>query len=213
MEEIFARLNASTPLSPIQKTRSIMGSEMALWLRELCQSDFLTQSACMTVAQLRREADLEVMLQGMLLLDARHEGYEYTAISTKEAYLLRVDEDTPYKGYFAEVENSLKAEQDFVGGHIGVISLNDEVDLIYNEEGCILNLPVNRALVGSEGMILTLLLGNLMCVRHKDDEFVSIKEEDVEVINKHLIPAFRLLDKLFIAGSNDELPDYEGGVE
>ncbi len=84
VEEIFARLNASTPLSPIQKTRSIMGTEMALWLRELCQSDFLTQSACMTIAQLRREADLEVMLQGMLLLDARHEGYEYTAISTKE---------------------------------------------------------------------------------------------------------------------------------
>ena len=130
-----------------------------------------------------------------------------------KAYLLRVDEDTPYKGYFAEVENSLKAEQNFVGGHIGVISLNDEVDLIYNEEGCILNLPVNRALVDSEGRILTLLLGNLMCVRHNGDEFTSIKEEDVEVINKHLISAFRLLDKLFIAGSNDELPDYEGGVE
>ena len=130
-----------------------------------------------------------------------------------KAYLLRVDEDTPYKGYFAEVENSLKAEQNFVGGHIGVISLNDEVDLIYNEEGCILNLPVNRALVDSEGRILTLLLGNLMCVRHNGDEFTSINEEDVEVINKHLISAFRLLDKLFIAGSNDELPDYEGGVD
>lgn len=130
-----------------------------------------------------------------------------------KAYLLRVDEDTPYKGYFAEVENSLKAEQNFVGGLITTVSITDEIDLICNDEGILLNLPVNRALVDSEGRILTLLLGNLMCVRHKDDEFVSIKDDDLEIINRHLIPAFRLLDKLFIAGSNDELPDYEGGVE
>lgn len=84
VEEIFARLNNSTPLSPIQKCRSVLGMELSGWLRGICQSDFLTHSVCLTVSQARREADLEVLLQSMLLLDARHEGYEYKSISTAE---------------------------------------------------------------------------------------------------------------------------------
>lgn len=84
VEEIFARLNNSTPLSPIQKCRSVLGMELSGWLRGLCQSDFIAHSVCLTVAQARREADLEVLLQSMLLLDARHEGYEYKSISTAE---------------------------------------------------------------------------------------------------------------------------------
>lgn len=85
VEEIFARLNNSTPLSPIQKCRSIMSTELARWTKEICQMPFFQQSIGLTVAQLRREADLEVLLQTMLLLDARHEGYdEWKGISTAE---------------------------------------------------------------------------------------------------------------------------------
>ena len=85
VEEIFARLNNSTPLSPIQKCRSIMSTELARWTKEICNMDFYQHSIGLTVAQLRREADLEVLLQSMLLLDARHEGYdEWKGISTAE---------------------------------------------------------------------------------------------------------------------------------
>jgi hypothetical protein len=84
VEEIFSRLNNSTPLSPIQKCRSVIGMDMSKWLRGICESDFIAHSVCLTVAQARREADLEVVLQSMLLLDARHEGYEYKSISTAE---------------------------------------------------------------------------------------------------------------------------------
>jgi hypothetical protein len=85
VEEVFRRLNNSTPLSPIQKCRSIIGTELSRWTKEICQSDFLVHSTSFTVAQLRREADLEVLLQSMLLLDARHEGYDaWSAISTAE---------------------------------------------------------------------------------------------------------------------------------
>lgn len=84
VDEIFTRLNNATPLSPIQKCRSVMSAELAGWAKEICKMDFFQHSIGLTVAQLRREADLEVLLQSMLLLDARHEGYEYTAISTKE---------------------------------------------------------------------------------------------------------------------------------
>ncbi|MCI8363913.1 MAG: hypothetical protein HFG34_03040 [Eubacterium sp.] len=84
VEEIFKRLNNSTPLSPIQKCRSELGLELSAWAKEVCQKDFFQHSISLTVAQLRREADLEVLLQTMLLLDARHEGYDYKAISTRE---------------------------------------------------------------------------------------------------------------------------------
>ena len=62
VEEIFARLNNSTPLSPIQKCRSIMSTELARWTKEICNMDFFQHSIGLTVAQLRREADLEVLL-------------------------------------------------------------------------------------------------------------------------------------------------------
>lgn len=84
VEEIFKRLNNATPLSPIQKCRSELGLELSAWAKEMCERDFFQHAISMTVAQLRREADLEVLLQTMLLLDARHEGYEYKAISTRE---------------------------------------------------------------------------------------------------------------------------------
>lgn len=85
VEEIFARLNNSTPLSPIQKCRSIMSTELARWTKEVCREDFFQHSIGLTLAQLRREADLEVLLQSMLLLDARHEGYDdWRGISTAE---------------------------------------------------------------------------------------------------------------------------------
>ena len=84
VEEIFKRLNNATPLSPIQKCRSELGLELSAWAKEICQRDFFQHAISLTVAQLRREADLEVLLQTMLLLDARHEGYDYKAISTRE---------------------------------------------------------------------------------------------------------------------------------
>lgn len=85
VEEIFRRLNNSTPLSPIQKCRSVIGTDLACWTKEMCESHFLQHSISLTLAQLRKEADLEVLLQSMLLLDARHEGYdEWKGISTAE---------------------------------------------------------------------------------------------------------------------------------
>lgn len=85
VEEIFTRLNNSTPLSPIQKCRSIMGSDLARWTKEICASDFFQHSVNLTLAQVRREADLETLLQSMLLLDSRDGDYDsWNAISTSE---------------------------------------------------------------------------------------------------------------------------------
>lgn len=113
-----------------------------------------------------------------------------------QAYLLRVNKlsGVVYKGYLAEVDNSLEAEQAYVNydephGLITVISINDNIDIICNDEGKLKNFPINRFLVNDDGVVLDMLVGNIMCVRHNSDgEFTSIKEDDIPIIESHLIP-------------------------
>lgn len=113
-----------------------------------------------------------------------------------KAYLMRTDEKSKivYKGYLAEVDNTLEAEQRYVNfneanGLIQVVSINDDIDIIVNGEGKLNNFPINRFLVSDDGIVLDMLVGNIMCVRHNSDgEFTSIREEDIPVIESHLIP-------------------------
>lgn len=113
-----------------------------------------------------------------------------------QAYLLRVDKQSGvvYKGYLSEVENSLEAEQRYVNfneanGLIQVVSINNNIDVICNDEGKLRNFPMNRFFVDDDGGVWDLLVGNAMCVRHnKDGEFTSILPEDVPIIEKHLVP-------------------------
>lgn len=113
-----------------------------------------------------------------------------------KAYLMRVNQlsGVVYKGYLAEVDNSLEAEQAYVNydephGLITVVSINDDIDVICNDEGKLRNFPINRFLVSDAGVVLDMLVGNIMCVRHNSEgEFTSIREEDIPVIESHLIP-------------------------
>lgn len=113
-----------------------------------------------------------------------------------QAYLLRVDKQSGvvYKGYLAEVDNTLEAEQRYVNfneanGLIQVVSINNNIDVICNDEGKLRNFPMNRFFVDDDGGVWDLLVGNAMCVRHnKDGEFISILPEDIPVIEKHLVP-------------------------
>lgn len=112
-----------------------------------------------------------------------------------QAYLLRVNKlsGVVYKGYLAEVDNTLEAEQRYVNydephGLITVLSITDEIDVIANDEGKLMNYPINRFVVDDMGGVYDMLVGNLMCVRHNSEgEFTSIREEDIPVIEKHLV--------------------------
>lgn len=113
-----------------------------------------------------------------------------------QAYLLRVNKlsGVVYKGYLAKVDNTLEAEQRYVNydephGLITVLSITDEIDVIANDEGKLKNYPINRFVVDDMGGVYDMLVGNLMCVRHNSEgEFTSIREEDIPVIESHLIP-------------------------
>lgn len=132
------------------------------------------------------------------------------------AYLLRVDEETgePYKGYLSEVENSLDAEQRYVnygrsGGLIDVLEI-EGIDLIFNDEGKLENFPYNRVLLGEDGTLWDILVGNIMCVRHNDEgEFISIRESDIETIERRLRPILAIIDKTIYLKVADDLQEYK----
>lgn len=84
IEEAFFRLNVTMPLKTIQKARTVMGTDLASWVKGITDMPFFTQAVSLTLAQARRESELEAVLQSMLLMDAKEEGYNYKAISMAE---------------------------------------------------------------------------------------------------------------------------------
>lgn len=108
-------------------------------------------------------------------------------MSEIEAYFLRCDYDGPYRGYVGQIKNTLKAHQRYVGGLIQAVSLTPEIIVICNDEGKIQQLPPNRAWV-ENSQVVDYFAGSIMCVRHSGDEFASIKQEDIAVIESLLTP-------------------------
>lgn len=80
---------------------------------------------------------------------------------------------------FMEIENSLQAEQKFVGGLIECTALTEDIDLVCNEEGLLLDLAPRIAIPESK----TIIAGDCFICRHdRHGNFQSIKESDLELI-------------------------------
>ena len=83
-------------------------------------------------------------------------------------------------GAVIELENTLKEEQRFVGGHIERLSFTEGLDLICNEEGKLFGLSPTIAWV-EEGNVLEIIMGNCFVCRHTEEgDFTSIKESDMQ---------------------------------
>lgn len=84
IEEIFFRLNNSTPLTTAQKTRPSMGVTNSIFVNELLDSRFFKEKCSFSKMQLKKSDDLCTLLQAMLLLDSKYRNYEYQSISQDE---------------------------------------------------------------------------------------------------------------------------------
>lgn len=81
-ESLFYNINSGVSLSTIQKSKAKLGTDLIGFLNELLQGSFFTQAINITEKQALAEDDLLLLLQGMLLLDNRHDGLDYKNIST-----------------------------------------------------------------------------------------------------------------------------------
>lgn len=89
----------------------------------------------------------------------------------------RVGEDTKLE----VIENGLEAMQKYVGGLIQYLPLDDEVAIICNDEGKLLNLPWNRPLFADNGNLLDVICGDFfICGAPWDsDELTDIPENRI----------------------------------
>lgn len=72
IEEIFFRLNNSTPLTKAQVAKSKIGVQLAEMMNELLASKFFTTSCNFSKAQLKASDDQRSLIQAMMLLDTNN---------------------------------------------------------------------------------------------------------------------------------------------
>ena len=84
IEEIFELINNATPLSTVQKSKAKIGTKLSTFLRGVLDQSFWQESVNLTVAQMRREDNLLLLLQSALLLEASATNYGYKSISAAE---------------------------------------------------------------------------------------------------------------------------------
>ena len=102
------------------------------------------------------------------------------------------------------IEDSLASMQEIVGGTIQAVYPFDEpVALICNDEGKLLNLPLNRALRDGDGSIYDIVAGTFfLCgAPANSDRFDSLTEEQVQhFLNRFSNPEqfVRVGDTLFV---------------
>lgn len=84
IEEIFFRLNNSTPLSKPQKAMPLCGVENAKFIKSILSDRFFSEICQFSALQRRKSDDMCTLLQSMMLLDNRYEEYEFASISADE---------------------------------------------------------------------------------------------------------------------------------
>lgn len=88
---------------------------------------------------------------------------------------------------FVELENTLEAEQKFVGGLIEAVAITEEIDLICNEEFLLQRLEPRVAIDMGE-LPPTIICGDCFICRHnRRGEFESIRDTDLKAISERVI--------------------------
>jgi hypothetical protein len=77
-----------------------------------------------------------------------------------------------------EIDNDLKALQQAVGGSIGATyPFDDPVAIVYNDDGKLMGLPLNRALRDEHGEAYDVVAGTFLVVGLGEEDFASLTPE------------------------------------
>ena len=78
------------------------------------------------------------------------------------------------------IDNTLKALQKAVGGYIETVTLFEDVTLICNEEGRLMELPYNMEFLGIH------FVGPVLAVGRAEDDFRGLTDEETQFVMKHV---------------------------
>ena len=77
-----------------------------------------------------------------------------------------------------EIDPDLKSLQQAVGGNIGAsYPFSDPVAIVYNDEGKLMGLPLNRALRDESGEAYDVVAGTFLVVGLGEEDFASLTPE------------------------------------
>ena len=84
-----------------------------------------------------------------------------------------------------EIDNDLKALQQAVGGSIGATyPFDDPVAIVYNDDGKLMGLPLNRALRDEHGEAYDVVAGTFLVVGLDEEDFGSLSPDLAEKFEK-----------------------------
>ena len=89
-----------------------------------------------------------------------------------------------------------------------MFTLNSDIILICKQDAVVRGLPLNRVVYDEAGKFITILAGNIFAVRRNGTEFMSICDEDIEIINQCLKPIVRIFNGKIDTKSVLELPKW-----
>ena len=109
-----------------------------------------------------------------------------------------------------EIDNNLKALQQAVGGSIGAsYPFEDPVAIVYNDDGKLMGLPLNRALRDENGEMYDAVAGTFLVVGLGEEDFASLTPEMARKYEQlfHQPEAFlKLGNRLLVLPVPDEPP-------
>ena len=110
-----------------------------------------------------------------------------------------------------EIDSDLKALQEAVGGFIGASYpfADDPVAIVYNDDGKLMGLPLNRALRDEDGQMYDAVAGTFLVVGLGEEDFASLTPELAQKYEQlfHQPEAFlKLGNRLLVLPVPDEPP-------
>ena len=84
--------------------------------------------------------------------------------------------------HHAEIDNTLEALQQEVGGYIETVTIAPDACFVCNEEGRLLNLPYNATICGVQ------FVGPLLLVGVNEDEFTDVPDACSDLFAKAVTP-------------------------
>ena len=110
-----------------------------------------------------------------------------------------------------EIDSDLKALQEAVGGFIGASYpfADDPIAIVYNDDGKLMGLPLNRALRDEDGQMYDAVAGTFLVVGLGEEDFASLTPELAQKYEQlfHQPEAFlKLGNRLLVLPVPDEPP-------
>ncbi len=94
------------------------------------------------------------------------------------------------KAVVKAIDGSLEGMQKTVGGYIEAIALDDKgTCLVCHEEGKLLDLPLNRALIDEDGRVEDIVAGTFFVCGTDEEDFASLDNETAQkYLKRFLMP-------------------------